>query len=561
MKKFYIIFFVILIIVGCSKTELLNNDYPLAKIGKTTFYKSQFDKLYINVINDNMDEKELLEKADTVFRNTMRQFAAYEYLKDDTMYKDKIRKIYEDSKRSQLLKAVYEDLVTNKIKVTEQEAKEYFLRENTTVWAQHLMVDLDQKKLADSLYKVLKVHPEKFEELIGKYSTDKTTNKNKGNLKPFSGGKFVKPFEDACMNQPIGVIGKPIETIFGYHIIRVNRRERKDISNFEKKKAAIIQELKDKKRKKLEKKSLEYIKSLGHLKTNDNNIDSLLKYAKKDNLGDIILDSLPNNIRSLQLCTSSFGTWTIDSVISTKEKLAFGTLPLTNLKAVKNYIEGMVFWLSLYDRGARMGVQFNRDAENERILKTAIYIQQEYIKNLKKSINKSDSILINYYKKNPEKYSTKAKVGVYIICNPDSAKVYLINDSLKLNKKPFKEYSRLYSTIKPKEFSRPPYHYYDEDDTLGYYKKAMKTGLNNVSDIFKNRLGYNIIKVVEIVPSQVEDFKKVKRTVMYDYERHVLDSLFDEYYKVAKDSLGYVFYENNYKKLKNEIITKAKEKK
>lgn len=64
-----------------------------------------------------------------------------------------------------------------------------------------------------------------FNALAREYSDDKSNAENGGDLGSFSRNQMAKPFEDAvfAMTQE-GEISEPIETQYGYHIIRFNER-------------------------------------------------------------------------------------------------------------------------------------------------------------------------------------------------------------------------------------------------------------------------------------------------------------------------------------------------
>ena len=75
------------------------------------------------------------------------------------------------------------------------------------------------KTLADSL-KVLVEDGANFAELATKYSSDKASAIDGGNLGFFTEGKMVKPFEDFCFNAKSGDI-EIVNSQFGIHIIEV----------------------------------------------------------------------------------------------------------------------------------------------------------------------------------------------------------------------------------------------------------------------------------------------------------------------------------------------------
>ena len=76
------------------------------------------------------------------------------------------------------------------------------------------------EKFADSVYGMLKTGAD-FAEMVKKYSNDKMTFLNGGELPEFSTGKFEQPFEKAVFAlQNDGDISKPISTSYGFHIVK-----------------------------------------------------------------------------------------------------------------------------------------------------------------------------------------------------------------------------------------------------------------------------------------------------------------------------------------------------
>ncbi len=60
---------------------------------------------------------------------------------------------------------------------------------------------------------------------LAKEFSDCPSGEKGGDLGKFSLGKMVKNFETAAFSQEIGKIGEPVETVYGYHIIKVTSRE------------------------------------------------------------------------------------------------------------------------------------------------------------------------------------------------------------------------------------------------------------------------------------------------------------------------------------------------
>lgn len=115
----------------------------------------------------------------------------------------------------------------------------YFLRldaikdsaDNQMVSASHILFKFAPAKNKDSLLKeakkvlaMVKKPGANFAELAMKYSEDGSAQSG-GDLGYFGKGQMVKPFEDACFNNDSGKIVGPVESEFGYHIIKVNGKK------------------------------------------------------------------------------------------------------------------------------------------------------------------------------------------------------------------------------------------------------------------------------------------------------------------------------------------------
>lgn len=68
-----------------------------------------------------------------------------------------------------------------------------------------------------------------FAELAKKESDDTGTGANGGDLGTFSHGQMVPEFDTAAFAQPVGKVGDPVRSAFGYHLIKVEERKSKSL--------------------------------------------------------------------------------------------------------------------------------------------------------------------------------------------------------------------------------------------------------------------------------------------------------------------------------------------
>jgi len=115
--------------------------------------------------------------------------------------------------------------------------------EDTYVNASHILVNFGtdtagaKKKAEEILARIKK--GEDFEKLAGDVSEDPSAKQNKGDLGWFTKGAMVKEFEDAAMNGKAGDVVGPVKTQFGYHLIKIKNKSKKEFKIAELKKPVV----------------------------------------------------------------------------------------------------------------------------------------------------------------------------------------------------------------------------------------------------------------------------------------------------------------------------------
>jgi len=112
--------------------------------------------------------------------------------------------------------------------------------EDTYVNASHILVNFGsdtaaaKKKAENILDRIRK--GEDFEKVAGEVSEDPSAKQNNGDLGWFTKGSMVKEFEDAALNGKVGDIIGPLKTQFGFHLIKVKGKSKKEFKLAELKK-------------------------------------------------------------------------------------------------------------------------------------------------------------------------------------------------------------------------------------------------------------------------------------------------------------------------------------
>jgi len=134
------------------------------------------------------------------------------------------------------MKKVKDELLINyavqkavdKVKVSEDDVKKFYdehpeqFEGGITYNASHILVDSEEfaKELADKIAS----GEVTFEAAAEAHSTC-PSGKAGGGLGDFGAGQMVPEFENACNELEVGVVSAPVKTQFGWHLIKLNKRE------------------------------------------------------------------------------------------------------------------------------------------------------------------------------------------------------------------------------------------------------------------------------------------------------------------------------------------------
>ena len=204
----------------------------------------------LNAFIQSMPREQQMYASSPQFRQQMleqlincRLFAKYaeEIKLDET---EEFKTILNNAKKDILASMAIGEAV-KAVGVTEEEMNKFYeenpqhFAKGATVSAKHILVK-EESKCQEILEEV--VAGKAFEEAAQQYSTCPSGQKG-GDLGEFGKGQMVKEFEEAAFAAEIGHVVGPVQTQFGYHLIKVEAKNEASVAAFEEVKEQIRRNL------------------------------------------------------------------------------------------------------------------------------------------------------------------------------------------------------------------------------------------------------------------------------------------------------------------------------
>ncbi len=188
--------------------------------------------------------------------------------------------------------------------------KTYFFRldyrgpgKDTTVRASHILIGFGTNKdsaraVAEQVLARVR-GGEDFAKVAQEMSEDKGSASRGGDLDYFGRGRMVKPFEDAAFAASVGAIVGPVESQFGYHIIKVTDKKTESIEYSE---IEIPFSVSPQTKKALLRQAYSVVQQL----ENGENIDSLGKRLGKQVIESVFFDNTQPFLGSMEVTQFAF---------------------------------------------------------------------------------------------------------------------------------------------------------------------------------------------------------------------------------------------------------------
>jgi len=295
---------------GCSKKESL----VVAKVGSRTITVDQLqerlgDKKFSSWEQELTQKQQLLQ---TLIDEQLMAIGATELgLDKDPDFISKIQ----GAERNILLEELYNQEIRKKSQPSEKELKAYYDKLYWEVRARHILVKT--KEEAQEIFAQLSDGAD-FEELAQEKSIDTQTKKLGGDLGYFTWGRMTGPFQDVAFSMEPGAISQPVETDFGWHIIKVEDRRKANVKSYEEEKSRIQRQLSSEKSKTLIE---EYLNRLRDKANVQPQLDAMQVVVEKFLTQNLAPEDCTEEEKETVLVSFKGGPWTIEDFLVELTKL------------------------------------------------------------------------------------------------------------------------------------------------------------------------------------------------------------------------------------------------
>ena len=294
--------------------------------------------------------------------------------------------------------ALYMQVVRERVKVSPWEVRKDWWRLGTEVNASHILVKDKNKAL--EIYKELR-KGEDFDKLAREYSEDRGTAEKGGALEWFGWGRMDPEFQKVAFSLKQGQISRPVQTRWGYHIIRINNRRKVDKPNFSEQKETIKRRLESQRERELSDGYLEYLRSIANIRYNEDAIQKLIK----------TLPEVPEEAKEMKLMSWAGGKITIGDFLGAQRGLGMFDTP----EAVKSWISNWLTYEKMLPAAAwRHRFEYSPDIKKQVKQAEARFLIQEYQNSeIKKQVSVTDEEVLKYYKEHKNNYGKEFESQKY----------------------------------------------------------------------------------------------------------------------------------------------------
>ncbi len=211
-------------------------DKILAKVGTLTVTENEVNEFLAELgtraqgYNTPEGRRAILEEI--IGSKLLLLDARHNLLETEPEFKAELAKL-----RENLLINYAGNKIITAVKVSDEDVKKYYednidrFKQGETVNADHILVDSEEKAL--EILAKIQSGEVSFADAAREYSSCPSGQRG-GNLGDFGRGQMVPEFDKAVFELEVGQVTKtPVQTQFGYHLIKLNSKSDESVMSFE----------------------------------------------------------------------------------------------------------------------------------------------------------------------------------------------------------------------------------------------------------------------------------------------------------------------------------------
>jgi parvulin-like peptidyl-prolyl isomerase len=520
------------LLAGCAPKR---EDKALAKVGSRTITIGDFETRYRPKTYGSEEE----EKEDKMkILDMMIEEKLFAIAGEKEGLAEEVEKTLEDYPDRLAVNQLYEEIVVKRATVSLNEMKKTYRKMAMELHGRHIVVKT--KEEADSIYKELRKNDAQNFAELAKLSLDTKTKDKAGDLGWFVWGRMNPEHQDIAYELKLGEISKPFETRAGWDILQIVDSREKKIREFEEEKSVIENTLKRQKMTKIATDYLERLKERAKIAFDSAGVAFLATKAPEVEAPNPF-EPPPYPVLNEEdgkrvLVTSSLGTMTAADVLASAEK-KFRKPPLNTEEAIFRYIEGELVNNLLINEARRMHLHKSPEVMKNYEKTRDNRISGEYRKaHITPRNEVPEDEMRAYYEEHKEEYSLPEKRTAHVVVLATKKEADEIFARVKRGadiKKIAKEKSVHYT--KNREGKMGPLG--KDRFPAEFRDKAFSLKRNEVSQPFKVKDGYCVMKVTVIEPPGFHDFDAVKNRIKNEIINAERDKIKEELVEELKQEI------------------------
>lgn len=434
---------------------------------------------------------------------------------------------FEEMKKNVLLGQLYKIEILDKGKPTESEIRSFHKRLGTEIKASHILV----KTQAEAREAAAKLKSgASFEDLARQVSQDPGSAPQGGSLGWFGWGRMVDEFQRAAFALKPGQVSDPVETGFGFHIIRLDSTRSAEVQPLDQMRDRITQQLSATKPRELTTKYLTALRKQAGIKIQEKTLAAIA--AKQQPVVPGMPPSLPQlSSEELKMVLVKFngGSWTVGQFFDQARKLMNGMVDLNNRAMFDKQAEALLSNEFLLKRAKARGL--DRQPQVKRQMERAwhdLLAGSIYREEIPPKSEVTEDEAKSYYRKNTKEFYQSPRALIHIIVvktKPEADDVYGLlasgADFANLARERSIDWTK--STGGALQMLNPK-----DPDNPEAAARAFSMPLNQVSRPFACRDGYMVMKVTQREPGAQRSYDQVRSEILSSLRQGKEESAFQE---------------------------------